>query len=120
MSGLSAATKVIVLSKNSWTVLTEASKVLWFEFALVSALVLPLDDTLLRFNLMHKGVSRQHVGSYLGVGVRDRASINLTLKMSSVAGYMLLSDLVGRTGNPRVFESASVSVNLIADTIPLA
>lgn len=120
MSGLSAATKELMLRIDSWTVLTEASEVLGFEFALVSALVLPLHDALLRFNLMPYGIPRQHVGSHLGVGVRDRASIDLTLEMSSVAGYMLLSDLVGGTADPRGFESAPVSVNLIADTMSLA
>lgn len=109
-----------MLRRDSWRVLTEASKVLGFEFALVGALILPLNNALLRFNPMLDGVSRQHVGRHLGVGVRDRACINLTLEMSSVAGNMLVSDLVGGSPNPCGLESASVSINLIADTVSLA
>ena len=76
--------------------LTETSEVLWLKFLLVSALVLPLNDAILRLFSVLRGVPRQHLGCDFCVRVGDCPGIDLTLEVAFVAGDILISYHVGR------------------------
>ena len=58
-------------------------------------------------------VAREEVGCHTGVGLRQRISADHASHMTSVAGNVLLTDVVGRTTDPVLGIPAPISKHVL-------